>query len=209
MNSTNQQNIIRVNGPIANFKKVIAKTCHACNSIYLKEGRCELCGYVLDKNIVGDTIGINSLYTIRENYWNSFTFVGIRFEFFERFRTKRKKRYHRNLLWRYRLLLEYFFVKTESDKKRRKIFMLELKDLIDELFLEGISEKVLYSFVSGRENYVFYNTVCQFISLSNKKYILSQLEDTKYRRKAFILMGFFLLLIFIPFILLYIIKLSI
>ena len=96
------------------------KRCPKCRSFYVTEQECESCGLQLTFDPVGEPFGKRSLYGMGP----------------AKLRTRDNvKRYRQWLLHRLGLLQNYFTCELQDD--RRKLFLIELRELVSELLRYG------------------------------------------------------------------------
>jgi hypothetical protein len=118
--------------------------CPQCESVFLDNNECESCGYQLGFDFLGDPLGEKSFYTIRESYWENLGPISKLHEDFEALDLKKFKRYQRKLLFRYNVLLDYLYDKSEFRLNDRNLYLQEFTDLIIELVRYGVSESELW-----------------------------------------------------------------
>jgi len=120
------------------------KRCPRCESVFITETECESCHYQLKFDLLGEPLGERSFYTIREEYLESLGPVAKKIDFIELKDKSKIGRYTRKLLFRYNVLLDYFYNVKNDEKTRRKLFLQELKDLILELITYEASEENIW-----------------------------------------------------------------
>jgi len=120
------------------------RTCPKCSSVFVTETHCESCGLQMQFDPYGEPLDEKSFYSIRESYLQSQRVLGFNsIELFNRFYPEKRRQYQRNLIHRYRLLVDYFTLEDRADR-RRKIFLIELKDMISELINHKIDREVIW-----------------------------------------------------------------
>lgn len=118
--------------------------CPECNSVFVDNNECESCGYQLGFDFLGDPLGEKSFYSIRENYWEVLGTLGKIHLDLETFDKKKFERYQRKLLFRYNVLLDYFYNKSNQRIDDRNLYLQEFTDLIIELVKYGVNEEELW-----------------------------------------------------------------
>jgi hypothetical protein len=116
------------------------KRCPRCQSVFITDTECESCHFQLKLDLLGEPIGDRSFYSIRENYWDKLGIVAKKLDFIEHQDKEKVSRYTRKLLFRYNVLLDYFYNVKTDEPSRRKLYFQELKDLIIELITYDVSE---------------------------------------------------------------------
>ncbi len=129
---------IKTNNYNHNYSDV--KRCPRCQSVFLSDSECESCHFQLHLDLLGEPLSERSFYSVRESYWASLGPVAKKLDFIELQDKEAIGRYTRKLLFRYNVLLDYFYNMKTSDLSRRKLFLQELKDIIIELISYGVSE---------------------------------------------------------------------
>ena len=108
------------------------KRCAHCQSVFIDENKCEACGRMLNFNPLGDALGPKSLYSLKEKYIEGLPLVVRFISSIENYNSPLAINYKRHLNTRFQLLLEAFDEGTITEKKERRLFFNELKDLITE-----------------------------------------------------------------------------
>lgn len=107
--------------------------CPHCESFYVENNRCEDCGKQLQFSALGEPLGPKSFYALKERYLESL--VGI-IKLFNRLESKQSseaQNYKRQLYKRFELLVLEFGQNQIGDEKNKRLFYLELKNIIEEL----------------------------------------------------------------------------
>jgi hypothetical protein len=118
--------------------------CPECSSVFVDNNECESCGYQIGFDFLGDPLGEKSFYSIRENYWEILGPLGRIHLDLETLDKKKFERYQRKLLFRYNVLLDYFYNKTNLKIDDRNLYLQEFTDLIIELVKYGVNEEELW-----------------------------------------------------------------
>ncbi|MBL6990979.1 MAG: hypothetical protein ISR65_14435 [Bacteriovoracaceae bacterium] len=116
----------------------LRKKCNKCNSIFVGESKCEVCGIQLEFDKLGDPLGERSFFTKKSEYWNSQSKIIWRYPYLERKRSKATQRYKRSMFNRYEVLVEYFanphnLSGDRYNKNAHVLYFYELKSLIKEM----------------------------------------------------------------------------
>lgn len=147
--------------------------CPQCESVFLDNNECESCGYQLGFDFLGDPLGEKSFYSIRENYWENLGPISKLHEDLESLDQKKFKRYQRKLLFRYNVLLDYLYDKSEFRLNDRNLYLQEFTDLIIELVRYGVSENELWqnfdSEASDNHLHIMYQKIQDAILQGNKE----------------------------------------
>lgn len=154
---------LRASIPEAAYKPV--KRCPNCQSVYLTDKACEACGRSLLYHPIGDPFSAKSLYGFKERYYESFSTFVKYFHVFEDKSSPEAKSYVRKLMKRFDDLLIAFGDESAMSSDHRRLFYVEMMELIDELLRYGVSATLLqhkvegYSFENGSllsEQLLFY-----------------------------------------------------
>jgi len=129
--------------PLLKENQSPVQTCPKCGSIYLSESECEACGFQLQFDPYGEAMGEKSFQSLKSSYLASMSLMGLSLTQMQRFYPERVLQYKRNLIHRYRLLIEYFT--TSNQDSRRKFFLVELKDLIGEMIHYQVDQEVIWA----------------------------------------------------------------
>lgn len=132
---------LRIRPLIAEAPDTIRR-CPKCQSVFVSDFECETCGYHLDFDPYGAPMGPKSFYALREQHITSRPLKGLNNELLAHFYPDWKRQYQRNLIHRYRLLVEYFV--SDQKDQRRKYFLIELKDMITELVHYDVDSEVIW-----------------------------------------------------------------
>nr|BDT27132.1 hypothetical protein BHI3_05980 [Bacteriovorax sp. HI3] len=138
---------LRSSIPEAAYKPV--KRCPNCQSVYLTDTNCEACGRSLLYHPIGDPFSAKSLYGFKERYYESFSTFIKYFPVFENKTGNEAKSYVRKLMKRFDDLLEAFGDEEAMDTKNRRLFYVEIMELMDELLRYGTSPVILQQKIEG------------------------------------------------------------
>lgn len=120
-----------------------AKRCPNCGSVYLNDFKCEACGRSLSYHPVGEPFGPKSLYGLKERFYHSLPLWVRLFPVFENKRDLGAQSYVRHLNKRLDALLSALALDSLPEPSNRRLFFVELMELIDELLRYGESAQVL------------------------------------------------------------------
>lgn len=138
---------IRASIPESAYRPV--KRCQSCQSVYLTDTHCEACGRSLLFHPIGEPFSAKSLYGFKERYYASFSPVVKYFPVFENQEGKEAKSYVRKLTKRFDDLMEAFGDESAMDTKNRRLFYVEMMELIDELLRYGVNAAILQQKIEG------------------------------------------------------------
>lgn len=113
------------------------KRCPSCQSVYLTDTSCEACGRSLLYHPIGEPFSAKSLYGHKERYYASLPKLVRYFPIFEDKNDTEAKSYVRHLSKRFDDLLEAFGVADAISATNRRLFYVEMLELIDELLRYG------------------------------------------------------------------------
>jgi hypothetical protein len=97
------------------------KKCHGCGSIYITPKECESCGLQFGGHELGEPLGPRSFFSLREEYEKTQSF-------FSKKKSINNKNYRKNLILRFRALLEEL-EHSFDDIDNWNIFNYELLEL--------------------------------------------------------------------------------
>ena len=140
--------------------------CPECSSVFLDNNECESCGLQLGFDFLGDPLGEKSFYTIRENYWEVLGPVGKLHLELETLDKKKFEKYQRKLLFRYNVLLDYFYNRTSQNFDSRNLYLQEFTDLIIELVKYDVREEDLWKNINDNDH------------SENLSHILKQIQES-------------------------------
>ena len=123
-----------------------------------------------DSKTIGEPVGVDSLYSLAEAYGAK------RYQspfYFKVFSQGGRQSYLDSLLFRYLSLLDYLFFQEESKSYRKKVFLLELEDLIHELKALKVPRKNLQGFLEtkGKPEDPLYQEILATIEDHPQKYL--------------------------------------
>ncbi|WP_127718080.1 hypothetical protein [Halobacteriovorax sp. HLS] len=127
--------------------------CPECKSVFIDNNECESCGFQMGFDFLGDPLGEKSFYSIRENYWEVLGPVVKLHKELEFLDKSKFQRYQRKLLFRYNVLLDYFYNCRDYGLDDRNLYLQEFTDLIIELVRYDVEEVELWKkFENSEEN---------------------------------------------------------
>lgn len=119
------------------------KRCHHCHSVFIDDGKCEACGVNLSYTRAGEPFGLRSYYGLKEKYVESLPLLVGLYPFFENKKSLNASSYIRQLTMRFSLILDVFAKNELQENQKKRLFYLELKDLIQEMVSYGKDVKLL------------------------------------------------------------------
>lgn len=121
------------------------KKCKKCGSIHVTDFECESCGIRLQVDMLGIPFGNRSFYSLKNDYWSSMNWMIANFPFLERKKNAKGSKYKRALLNRYNVLIDYFFFDVYPSREgEKKVFMVELEFLVNELLDYNVSRSLFF-----------------------------------------------------------------
>ena len=127
------------------------KRCTDCGSVFITDSECESCGKQFHLNLIGAPLGSNSLYSIKSEFDNSSSYTSELLTLINTVESPELKRYRRSLKRRFEVLLQFLTSNLDiNEDNRRKIFLIELKDTIEEMMNKGVP----YQWVASQINSV-------------------------------------------------------
>jgi len=176
-----QTPIREVNNPLRPFEKITIKDqCPHCGSVFVTKRECEACGKQFWIDLLGEPFGVRSFFTLKEDFeldlpWH------LRYLPLTLFTDSNQiKKYRRALLKRYEILCGYFFEETEADRKKRKLFLFECKELSCELIKLGEDPSLLWKISEFGEGHILYPKVISMIRESEESKPASVKNRIKY-----------------------------
>lgn len=124
--------------PLRPFERIqVKKTCPKCGSYFVTKKECESCGFQFWVDLLGDPFGERSFFNLREQFQHQYQWH-YRFAFLKTVKeSKVVKRYLRTLYKRFEILCGYFFDEFDKDKERRRLFLFEATEIMNEVSLWG------------------------------------------------------------------------
>ena len=157
------------------FEKVtISKVCPACSSVFVTKKECESCGLQFWVDLLGEPFGERSLFVMREDFLLNLPRFSslLPKRFFNNLKVTQK--YRRSLLKRFEVLLGYFFDTTEADISKRKAFLFEATELIEEFVSSGGSPSALWVMIDRGELHPFAPALYQALKKSEDQPVASR-----------------------------------
>lgn len=116
------------------------KRCPKCRSVFVTDTECESCGLQLQFNRLQDPFGNKSYFSIKEQEVESSKVFGFNLPWRTNYN---KKRFSSNYFYRLKALIEELCSSEDDfrDAEARRIYLLELGFLIEELTLRSDNEK--------------------------------------------------------------------
>ncbi|GAB4010377.1 MAG: hypothetical protein Fur0010_02910 [Bdellovibrio sp.] len=131
------------------LEKIKTKTCPSCSSVFITEKECESCGLQFKVDTLGEPYSDKSFYGIREKFLKEWP-IAVRTGWTNlNPKSPEVFRYKRFLEHRMGQLMNYFFNDFDASKEKRKLFLIELEDLVLELRqMEADLQKLLEKYDS-------------------------------------------------------------
>lgn len=124
--------------------KIKSKICPSCRSVFITATECESCGLQFKVDPLGEPYGEKSFYGMREKF-NLEWPLSVRLGWSTLNGQKpQAQRYRRFLEHRLEILMKYFFTTIEENRERRKLFLIECEDLLEELGQLGADIQKLF-----------------------------------------------------------------
>jgi hypothetical protein len=137
--------------PQSSYKPV--KRCPNCQSVYLTDTQCEACGRSLLYHPVGEPFSAKSLYGFKERHYGSFSFLVKYYPIFENKKSEVSRSYIRNLIKRFDDLLLAFGEPDAIATNNRRLFYVEMLELMDELLRYGMNPHILQQKIEARDTF--------------------------------------------------------
>lgn len=178
---------IKVSNPLRPFEKVVVKkTCPKCGSLFVTKKECEACGFQFWIDLLGEPFGVRSFFTLRDDFTHQFAW-SYRFAAFQWGKNRDEiKKYRRTLNKRFEILCGYFFDSFDKDKERRRLFLFEAGELMQEYRLVGGQLSDLWLLMERGENHPL------FPQLAERIYQLEESHKASFNLKQFLVENRFL-----------------
>lgn len=174
-------NVIFGKTPIDHIKR-----CSSCGSVFISDQECESCGYQLRSEWVGAPLGANSLYSLREQYEAKRSWFERHLSFLLTDNSKLTLAYRRKLLKRFESLLTYVSKKDRDnfeDQNRLNLFLLELKDLTEEMMNCGVAYEKVVSLLKDCSDQLLVKSVYEWLhTVEHQRFDFSILDFLFYYR---------------------------
>ena len=149
------------------------KKCHKCGSVFIEDDFCETCGIRLNNTCTFEPFGNNSFYDLRDDYIEGLGFIFRMFPWTLRFEKTYRRTYVRNLLKRYKDLLEFRGLLDNSNIQICNLCQMEFIELVKELVSYGeiaVIKKILATVTMNGEGEddVFHNMYDLVIDIAKK-----------------------------------------
>lgn len=119
------------------------KRCPHCQSVFIDDQKCDACGVNLNYSRVGDAYGTRSFYGIKEKYVDTLSTLAKIYPIFEDKNSNVAFAYTRHLTKRFALLIDAFSKDEIKEQESKRLFYLELKDLMFEMLEYGKDAKLI------------------------------------------------------------------
>lgn len=168
--------------PVRPFERLkVQRTCPKCGSYFITKKECESCGFQFWIDLLGEPFGEKSFFSLKDDFEHQYSWY-YRFFFLNSVRnSKVVKRYKRSLLKRFEVLCGYFFDEFDQNKERRKLFLFEAKEIMNEIFLWGGSLSQLWLMLERGQYHPLFQGLAQEL-----KQIESS-RETKVKLKELVL----------------------
>ncbi|MCF8058742.1 MAG: hypothetical protein K9K67_05565 [Bacteriovoracaceae bacterium] len=163
------------------------KQCPRCASVFVTKKECESCGYQFWIDLLGEPFGARSFFNIRDVFQHQYKWL-YRFSFLGSVRkSSHVSRYKRSLIKRLEILCGYFFDEFDEDKERRKLFLFEAREIMNEVFLWGGSLSQMWLMLEkGERHPLFQNLSSQLSELEQSRSLKVPIKE---KIKAFRIYG--------------------
>lgn len=182
--------IKEVSNPLRPFEKITIKDqCPHCGSVFVTKRECEACGKQFWIDLLGEPFGVRSFFTLKDDFEleQSMLLRYLPLSFFGE--NKKIKKYRRALLKRYEILCGYFFEETESDRKKRKLFLFECKELTTEMIKLGEDPSLLWKISEFGDGHILYPKIISMIKDSERNKPVSIKSQIKLTWKNYSIYG--------------------
>lgn len=125
------------------------KRCPNCQSVYLTDTTCEACGRSLLYHPIGEPFSAKSLYGFKERYYEGLPWPVKYFPILENKRSPKALSYVRKLMKRFDDLLVSFGKEGAMAQEERRLFYVEIMELMDELLRYGADAFFLQQKIEG------------------------------------------------------------
>lgn len=162
---------LKTKTPAQPFNPISINRCQQCGSVFITDKECEGCGFQFGKDHLGEPFGEQSYYTLKDDYfhgYSKFSLILLSLGYLQN--TKKMKKYQRILERRLDVLIEYLFTKLDVDKERRRLFLFETTELIQELILSGFQAEKIWIKIEDYDRHPFFSKVSSSIKSSYGEY---------------------------------------
>jgi hypothetical protein len=173
--------------PLRPFERVqVKKTCPKCGSYFVTKKECESCGFQFWIDLLGEPFGERSFFNLRDQFQHQYRWH-YRFAFLSSVKTSKvAKRYKRSLYKRFEILCGYFFDEFDKDKERRKLFLFEATEIMNEVCLWGGSLSQLWLMLERGEHHPLFQVLSQELKgLDNQEKTKIDIKDLMVSEKFF------------------------
>ena len=134
-----RQASLKVRHPLRPLDKIeIQGRCPNCGGLFVTERECESCSYQFGVDLLGEPFGERSFFELESDYHANLSFLERLLPRERRFLKKNHKRYLNHLKRRFDILVDYFsHQQGHANEKKKKLFLLEAKFLIEAYAAEG------------------------------------------------------------------------
>lgn len=160
--------LIQVEQEFLRKEACLIKVCPRCSSPFVDLSQCDACGFQLIKNYLGEPLDHSSFYDMKEFYRHSLPAFVQLFPILELRTSNTALNYKKELSKRMRALLYQLSFDENLSVASKKIFYIELKDLIKELFDYEEDVKRLWRIVDEYEQAPFYRNVVSWMATCQK-----------------------------------------
>lgn len=154
-----ENNILETQG-VKNSKQ----SCPKCGSIFITSSFCESCGLQFSFDRLGEPFGERSFFCIKEDFEDKFKLRYFLFKLGLSKRDEHIERYKTKLLRRFEVLSCYFFLASDSNREKRRLFVYEAKEIISELGALKMSLSALWKTIEKGEGHPLHNNLAKSIN---------------------------------------------
>lgn len=173
--------------PLRPFERVqVKKTCPKCGSYFVTKKECESCGFQFWIDLLGEPFGERSFFNLRDQFQHQYSWH-YRFAFLKSVKESQvAKRYKRSLYKRFEILCGYFFDEFDEDKERRKLFLFEANEIMNEVWLWGGSLSQLWLMLEQGEHHPLFQVLASELKqIDNQEKTKLNLKDIVVHEKFF------------------------
>lgn len=151
------------------LETIKTKTCPSCSSVFITEKECEACGLQFQVDTLGEPYSDRSFYGLREKFLKEWP-IAVRTGWLSlNPNSPEVQRYRRFLEHRLDALMNYFFKAQDGDREKKKLFFIELEDLLAELRQVESNLQMLLEKYDSYFRHPFYSTISDlFLSAEMK-----------------------------------------
>ncbi|MBT3586935.1 MAG: hypothetical protein HN509_18635 [Halobacteriovoraceae bacterium] len=157
---------MQLNPQIESVEKHLIFSCPHCQSVFVTENQCESCGYQFKVDRLGEPYGNRS-------FFNMFSYQADPYYWLSPGRKSKDKaarsHYLRQLFFRLSKIFDYLFGEIEADLIKRKHFLFEAKEIINEFTIQGGDSQKILGLIKDQPAHGTYQAICGFVSNAGRQ----------------------------------------